>query len=256
MTPSATIARESRPRFCCSGVRGGLASAARVAICPSSVRCPVATTIASPRPQATPVPAKTIEDRSAIAVSSATGADAFGTGTDSPVNADSSSSSRSCEARRASAATRSPSRNTSRSPGTTSSAGTSRSRPSRITDGSWTDRRSQGQDGAFRARFLDEAEHGVEEHDRGDDERLETLADQERHRRRCDAAARPAGRPAAARRSRRTAACSAGKAGLLRPRRAGGGRRTPRDRDRHLYRSRVRGRRTSVECGGDAVRGR
>ena len=105
-----------------------------LAIRPISVSCPVATTIARPRPQVTPVPAKTIEDRSAIPVSGATAARAFVTGSDSPVNADSSSSSLSCAETRASAATRSPSRSTSRSPGTTSSTGTSRSRPSRITD--------------------------------------------------------------------------------------------------------------------------
>ena len=50
-TPSASIARDSEASRRCSGVAGGFAAAARRAICPSSVRDPVAETIAVPRPR-------------------------------------------------------------------------------------------------------------------------------------------------------------------------------------------------------------
>ena len=130
------------------------------------------------------MPAKTIEDRSAIAVFSATGATAFGTGSDSPVSADSSSSSRSWDA-------------TPRVGGDPVAL----TQHEQVTGNDFlgghvpltalpdhrrrrVDRGSQCQHGAFCARFLHEAEHGVEDDDRRDDERLELLADQERHRRR------------------------------------------------------------------------
>ena len=59
----------------------------------ASVRSPVATTIASPRPAAMAVPAYAMDRRSATAVSAATGfRPSLATGSDSPVSADSSAS--------------------------------------------------------------------------------------------------------------------------------------------------------------------
>ncbi len=123
------------------GVAGSGASRASEASWPSSVADPVATTTARPRPLATWVPEKTTLERSATAASSATGAGAFGTGSDSPVSAASATRSPAPSTTRASAAMASPAARTRRSPGTTSRAATVTSTPSRTTRARGAERR-------------------------------------------------------------------------------------------------------------------
>mmetsp|Transcript_36652 Transcript_36652/g.108977 ORF Transcript_36652/g.108977 Transcript_36652/m.108977 type:complete len:236 (+) Transcript_36652:2702-3409(+) len=94
---------------------------------PICVAEPVAVTTASPRPFATTVPEKSMQDLSWMRASAATASSSFGTEADSPVSEPSSVESVVVprETRRASAGTRSPTRTSMMSPGTSSAAGSS-----------------------------------------------------------------------------------------------------------------------------------
>jgi hypothetical protein len=100
---------------------------------PSSVAPPVATTIPSPRPPTTAVPAKAIDRRSAIAASTGSGSIEVGSGTDSPVRTLRSTRSASLRQTRRSAGTMSPVRSSTTSPGTRSAARMSPGAPARRT---------------------------------------------------------------------------------------------------------------------------
>ena len=129
MTPTITrhTPMRSRPSSAsrrCNGVISGSDRSKRIAIRPSSVVIPVDTTIATPRPAATTVPACTIDRRSPSGVSTARIAPAsFTTGNDSPVSADSCTCMAYASMSLASAGTLSPASNSIRSPTTSFSAG-------------------------------------------------------------------------------------------------------------------------------------
>ncbi len=135
-TPSAvaTIAsvRESRTISRWSGERGCPAPCVSVAIFPSSVRMPIATTTARPRPETTCVPAKIMF----VAWAGSTAALSFASrsrGAVSPVIAASTTRMWWASTSRASAGTSSPSATRITSPGTSSSAGSDCSCPPRTT---------------------------------------------------------------------------------------------------------------------------
>ena len=138
---TATTARETTIRIRpssvsrrCSGVVSGGAASSRLAIRPSSLSIPVATTTAAAWPAATTVPAWTIVARSPRGASAATvAAAAFSTDMLSPVSEASWSRSENDSTSRASAGTASPASSSIRSPGTISRAGIERAWPSRIT---------------------------------------------------------------------------------------------------------------------------
>ena len=102
-------------------------------MCPTSVVMPVLVTRSVPAPRVTWVFMNARSMRSPRAESAATGSTCLGTGTLSPVNADSSISSVAAVSRRPSAGTRSPASMFTMSPGTSSSIGTEASLPSRRT---------------------------------------------------------------------------------------------------------------------------
>ncbi len=104
------------------------------AICPSSVRTPVAYTIPTARPRVISEPLKIRLRRSPRGRSaSASAAACFATGSDSPVSADSSAASSSASTRRISADTAPPAPSSTTSPGTRSIVGTFSDRPARRT---------------------------------------------------------------------------------------------------------------------------
>ena len=154
----------------------------RAAIRPISVSCPVATTIARPRPHVTPVPANTIEDRSAITVSCATDAHAFvdrkrlagqrGLVELEPlVCRDASVGGDPVPLAQHEQVT-----GDDLFGGDLPLVSLPNHRRRRL------DRFAQCEHGAFGTRLLHETEHRVEDDDRGDDESLELLSDQERDR--------------------------------------------------------------------------
>ncbi len=99
---------------------------------PSSVRVPIAVTIARPLPRTTLVPVNTIVVRSASGASRATGAIAsLAMAALSPVSDDSSVQRSIVCTRRASAGTESPASRSRMSPGTTAAAGTTTTLPPR-----------------------------------------------------------------------------------------------------------------------------
>ena len=185
-TPSRTIARESRPRRRCRGVSGGFASAVRLAIVPTSVSAPVAVTSARARPRVAPVPAKTIDVRSARAVSRPTAAALLAIGRDSPVRADSSSSEALGVDQAAVGGDAIPFAHEDQVArhellrGNLALAPVPHDR-SRPLDGA-----TKCDDRPLRPRLLDEAQHAVEDDDERDHSGLDVLADGERDRRRCD----------------------------------------------------------------------
>ena len=135
-TPAATaeapMMRTARSRSSFKGVGRRTTSPVSVAIPPSLVRAPVATTTACAEPAATNVPANTMSGASAGSEGASAGACASrATGTDSPVSIWWSTRSPDDSRIRPSAEIRSPSRRTSMSPGTRSAAGTNVRRPSR-----------------------------------------------------------------------------------------------------------------------------
>ena len=79
---------------------------------------------------------------------------------------------------RASAGTRSPARSSTTSPGTRSRAGTAVSSPSRSTCAVGRRHLRSASSARARAVFLDEAEQHGEQHDDGDDDRLERVAEE------------------------------------------------------------------------------
>ena len=123
------------PTLTCTTMRwmarsiGALTSRMRAIVAPMLPYCvclPVASTMATPRPERTIVPARIrriSDDWSGV----------LWTGSDSPVNADSSTCSEAASQSVASAAMTSPSRTNKTSPGTTSTAGISQTRRSRNT---------------------------------------------------------------------------------------------------------------------------
>ena len=124
--------RTARSRSSFSGVGRRTTSPVSVAIPPSLVRAPVATTTACAEPAATNVPANTMSCASATSEGASPGVAASrATGIDSPVSIWWSTRSPADSRIRPSAEIRSPSRRTSTSPGTRSAAGTNVRRPSR-----------------------------------------------------------------------------------------------------------------------------
>ena len=103
------------------------ADAMRAAIRPSCVAMPVATAIPAAVPRVSAVPRCSMPVRSAGCASRSTGAGDLATGTDSPVNAASSTRKLFDSIRRISAGARSPASTTTMSPGTNRSAPISRS---------------------------------------------------------------------------------------------------------------------------------
>ena len=114
-----------------SGVTSSLVRWSMPLMWPTSVDMPVATTRIVPAPRVTCVFMNARSIRSPRAASAATASTCFGTGTLSPVSADSSISSVAAVRIRASAGTRSPASMFTMSPGTRSPIGTSTSSPSR-----------------------------------------------------------------------------------------------------------------------------
>ncbi len=103
---------------------------------PTSVAGPVATATPMPRPAATSVPEKAIEDRSPIAAAGGTGSTDLAAAADSPVSTASSALRPQASISRRSAGTRSPGSSRTMSPGTTSAAGSCRRTPPRRTEAS------------------------------------------------------------------------------------------------------------------------
>ncbi len=123
----------SESSSCCSGDRVRVTEVSIVAICPISVRMPVAVTTIAPVPRVTDVFWNSMFERSPMATSPARTPGSFGTGALSPVRA-ASCASRVAERRiRPSAGTMSPASRDTMSPGTRSAAGTSVTSPSRST---------------------------------------------------------------------------------------------------------------------------
>jgi len=103
------------------------------AILPNSVRAPVATTTPRALPAWTTVPISAHPDSSARGVPAGTALVAFSTGSDSPVNTDSSHCKLVTSSSRTSAGTMSPSFSSRMSPGTSVVTSTLTGRPSRNT---------------------------------------------------------------------------------------------------------------------------
>jgi hypothetical protein len=133
-TPSSASCLPTRSRRCCSGVGSDSTSWRSVAMWPSSVRIPVATTTPRPRPAATCVPEYAMHSRSPSARSSrSTGSVCLSIGSDSPVSVASSMRRLASSTRRRSAGTTVPASRWTMSPGTSSATGTVVMRPSRVT---------------------------------------------------------------------------------------------------------------------------
>src|SRR5512139_2691351 len=131
-TTSARLWPKRASRFC-SGVLPDSPDSS-VAIFPSSVRMPVATTRPRARPYVTTVPLYARLRRSPSGRSaSASRASCFSTGCDSPVSADSSTLSAASSVRRRSAGRMLPASSSTRSPGTSSRASITPGWPSRMT---------------------------------------------------------------------------------------------------------------------------
>jgi len=126
--------RPKRASRRCSGVLAPSVVASSVAIRPSSVPMPVATTTPSPRPRVTIVPDQAMLTRSPSGMSASSSVRVtFSTGCDSPVSAASSTCSPNASASRRSAGTTPPASSNTKSPGTSSVATTVAIRPSRRT---------------------------------------------------------------------------------------------------------------------------
>ena len=111
-----------------SGVTSSSVTWSMPLMCPTSVAIPVLVTRSVPAPRVTWVFMNARSTRSPSAASAATASTCLGTGTLSPVSADSSISSVAAVRNRPSAGTRSPASMLTMSPGTSSSIGSSRAR--------------------------------------------------------------------------------------------------------------------------------
>ena len=148
---------------------------------PNSVLMPVATTTARPRPRATSVPAYAMFCRSPSGTSAASRRlDTLAAAPDSPVRAASSIARFTASVTRTSAGTRSPARSMTTSPGTSSRAG--RADLDAVADDvpHRCGHLAQRFERALRAELLHEAEQHGEQHDDGDDHRLERVAEDAR----------------------------------------------------------------------------
>ena len=132
---AAAMRRPSRASRRWSGVCSMAWDWSMVAIWPSSVSMPVATTTPRPRPDVAAVPLKAMLCRSATMGASSPSSTSlvFTAGSDSPVSAASLTRSAWTSTRRTSAETTSPAPSMTRSPGTMSGVGTSRTSPPRTT---------------------------------------------------------------------------------------------------------------------------
>ncbi len=133
-TPRSASCLPTRSKRRCSGVCSDSTSCSIVAMRPSSVRIPVATTTPSPRPAATCVPEYAMHRRSPRARSSrSTGSVILSIGSDSPVSVASSMRRLATSTSRRSAGTTDPASRCTMSPGTSSPTGIDVIRPSRVT---------------------------------------------------------------------------------------------------------------------------